>query len=182
MSDFTTEKSWPLPSHMISATARGRSRKTSDSVVDVPSTTKFQLCLPFTEENGSTIGLTIREFFNAIIAGRVPLKVLTKPVENPGGTHTSTRSKNWSLRNSTTPNYAEHNIQSTDTHNPDNNEEDEEEEKDNPARSEARHDDDKSVSSKCTSPKKQQTKNKIQLKQKLLQLQHDMNENNLTFQ
>jgi len=167
---------------MVPATARGRSRKTSDSVVDVPSMRKFQLCLPFTEENGSTIGLTVREFFNAIVAGRVPLKVLTIRIENPGETKTSTKSKNRSLRDITTPNYAENNIPLTDTTNDDNNEEDEEEEQDNAARSEAEDDDDKSVKSKCTSPRKQQTKNKKQLKQKLLQLQHDMNENILTFQ
>jgi hypothetical protein len=146
---------------MVPATARGRSRKTSDSVVDVPSMSEFQLCLPFTEENGSTIGLTVREFFNAIVAGRVPLKVLTIRIENPGETKTSTKSKNRSLRDITTPNYAENNIPLADTTNADNNEEDEEDEEDeqdNAARSEAEDDDDKSVKSKRTSPRKQQTK------------------------
>jgi hypothetical protein len=81
LSDFTAEKSWPMPSTMINTTGPGRTRKTNGDIEEPPNMDRFQLCLPFTSENGTVTGLTIREYFNALLAGKVPLNVLTKTVE-----------------------------------------------------------------------------------------------------
>jgi hypothetical protein len=60
LSDFTAEKSWPIPSTVINKTGPGRTRSTNDDIKESPNMDRFQLCLPFTSENGTVTGLTIR--------------------------------------------------------------------------------------------------------------------------
>jgi hypothetical protein len=168
LSDFTAEKSWPIPSTMINTTEPGRTRSTDNDIEEPPNMDRFQLCLPFTSENGSVTGLTIGEYFNALLAGKIPLNVLTKKVEVLGTskqqsqtvqlppTRSSSRSPTRTLRNNKTPNYAEQTDQPNNTNTNLNEGIDQVHEQDE----ESEHgDDDNSVKTKST-PKKQQSKNK----------------------
>ena len=71
--DFVGVKSWPPPGqHNSTKKTGGKSKVLSTTLTNYPSIQNFTLLLPLIKEGPVVEGLTIMEYFTAILTGHVP--------------------------------------------------------------------------------------------------------------